>query len=545
QLQMPVFADPSWANHPWGLNPVPQRVGGDFLVRGARNALGNQKSLVVLVEFADVAHRPEHTAEFYQRRWFGEGPSVGSYFAENSYGLMALSGTVYPRWIQLPEKKGFYDYWERLLTGIRNALDPEIDFREYDRNGDRLVDHLVVVVAGAAATTQVERNFRVSTREGVYLGPFVYLQEADGLGVSIHEFAHNLGLEDQFKNATGTEFVGYYGLMGFGLEQSPPAHINVYNKLQLGWIMPEEVVTIAESGAYSLEAIEDKAAVYKVPIPAYDPDPKEYFLIVNRHKEEGFDSALPDQGLVIWHVDEFIVPIPGGISPNMRTEYGHRHLTMTPASGEFDILSWQAPFYAGNTANEELTPTTIPSSDGYYLPSGISITDISGKGPIMSFRVILPEKDSPTPTPTPSLTLSGRSGPPLVTLMIAGKEQISGLGTDCWTDCVDTFGIPTAREALPADSPLTARLRPPVEQPVAESLLSVYPVTVDDHLGLDAQGLRWWSPKGEAKVQFTLTLEGETIVELSLEPGLYLLWLHAGWQGRGDAHYGFLVEVQS
>ena len=98
---------------------------------------------------------------------------------------------------------------------------------------------------------------------------------------------------------------------------------------------------------------------------------------------------------MIWHVDEFIEPVPGGIAPNMRTEYGHRHLTMTPASGDFDILSWQAPFYAGKPANEELTRTTNPSSDGYYFPSGISITDVSGKGPVMSFRVILPEKDAP------------------------------------------------------------------------------------------------------------------------------------------------------
>ena len=130
-------------------------------------------------------------------------------------------------------------------------------------------------------------------------------------------------------------------------------------------------------------------------------------------------------------------------------------------------------------------------------------------------------KPSSTPTPTPSMS----SRPPLVTLVIAGKEQIAGLGSYCWTYeygrglCVDKFGIPTAREALPADSPFTARLRLPIEWPVAESQLSVYPLTVDDQLDSEAGGLRWWSPKGEAREQFTLTLKGETIVELSLEHG--------------------------
>ncbi len=393
QLHMPVFADSSQVKQPWSLDPVPQDIGDSFFFRGARNALGNQKSLVVLVEFADVKHRPQHTVDFYQERWFGESLSVASYFAENSYGRMRLSGQVYPRWIQLPENKEFYDLWANLLTGIRNAIDTDIDFQEYDRNGDRLVDHLVIVVAGQGPARQAERNFRVATREGVYLGPFAYLQESDSFGVSIHEVAHELGPEDQFYNATGTEFVGDYGMMGFGAQPNPPTHINVYNKIQLSWIRPEEVFTIKESGTYSLNAIEETPAVYKIAIPADDPDPSEYFLIVNRYKEEGFDSALPDQGLVIWHVDEFIKPMPGGISPNMRTEYGHRHLTMVPASGDFDNPGYQAPFYAGNQANNELTPSTTPSSDGYYFPSGISITNVSGKGPVMSFRVTLPQRN--------------------------------------------------------------------------------------------------------------------------------------------------------
>ncbi len=138
----------------------------------------------------------------------------------------------------------------------------------------------------------------------------------------------------------------------------------------------------------------------------------------------------------------------------------------------------------------------------------------------------------------------------MATLAIAGTEQIAGLGSYCWRYedgrplCADTIGIPTAQDVLPAGSPFTARLRLPVERPVTESQLNVYPVTVDDQLDSEARGLRWWRPKGKARGPFTLTLEGETIVELSLEPGLYVLSLFVRWQGWGDAAYGFLVEVR-
>ena len=149
-----------------------------------------------------------------------------------------------------------------------------------------------------------------------------------------------------------------------------------------------------------------------------------------------------------------------------------------------------------------------------------------------------------------TLTLSGRPEPPLATLVIAGKEQTAGLGSYCWRYedgrplCTSSIGIPTAQDALPADSPFTARLRLPFERPVTESQLTVYSVTVDDQLDSVARGSRWWRSKGEASEPFTLTLEGETIVELSLEPGLYVLSLFARWQGHGDAAYGFLVEVR-
>ena len=46
------------------------------------------------------------------------------------------------------------------------------------------------------------------------------------------------------------------------------------------------------------------------------------------------------------------------------------------------------------------------------------------------------------------------------------------------------------------------------------------------------------------KAFFNTLLERETIVGLSLEPGLYVLSLFARWQGRGSAGYGFLVEVR-
>ena len=110
--------------------------------------------------------------------------------------------------------------------------------------------------------------------------------------------------------------------------------------------------------------------------------------------------------------------------------------------------------------------------------------------------------------------------------------------------CADMYGLPTAQAPLIADSPFTAHFQFLLDKPAAGLELRVYPVTVEDQLVSDDQGLRWWRYTQDTGDKFSLPLARETNVELSPEPGLYLLAVFAGWSGLGDASYGFLVEVR-
>ena len=140
--------------------------------------------------------------------------------------------------------------------------------------------------------------------------------------------------------------------------------------------------------------------------------------------------------------------------------------------------------------------------------------------------------------------------PPPATLNIGGKEQISGIGSYCWTDtwnalCADMVGIPTAQEPLIASSPFTAHLRLPLQEPPYELQLDVIRVNHEDQINLSARGWRWWDIWHLQTKNFILPLESEQDIELSLEPGLYVLSVGAWWTEKGSASYGFLVEVQS
>ena len=142
--------------------------------------------------------------------------------------------------------------------------------------------------------------------------------------------------------------------------------------------------------------------------------------------------------------------------------------------------------------------------------------------------------------------------PPPAILTIAGVEQISGIGSFCWREtwndqtlkilCVDYDGIPTAQEPLPAISPFTIHLSLLPEEPPEELQLNIYQVTDKDEIELNSEVWRWW--KYQEGKHVTLPLESEQDVNLSLEPGLYVLNVYPRWKEKGSVSYGFLLNVQ-
>lgn len=142
--------------------------------------------------------------------------------------------------------------------------------------------------------------------------------------------------------------------------------------------------------------------------------------------------------------------------------------------------------------------------------------------------------------------------PPHAILTIAGEEQISGIGSFCWREtwndqtwkalCEDYDGIPTAQEPLLAFSPFTLHLRMLLNEPPEELQLNIYQVTDKDEIELNSGVWRWW--KYQEGKYVTLPLESEQDVNLSLEPGLYVLNVYPNWKEKGSVSYGFLLNVQ-
>ena len=157
-----------------------------------------------------------------------------------------------------------------------------------------------------------------------------------------------------------------------------------------------------------------------------------------------------------------------------------------------------------------------------------------------------PTARAPRPAPTETRAVPLLGTPPPVTLQLGDRAQPGALGTYCWSEpgegglCADAFGLPTPKQPLVTASPFTAQfLFDPALPPTSASLM-VYRVG-PEQLQQEAEDLYWWAFVDGPT--FEVAAGPQADLDLDLEPGLYAFSLFLAWETRGDAVYGFLVQV--
>jgi M6 family metalloprotease-like protein len=368
--------------------------------RGTRS-VGTEEIVVILVEFADISHQSSNTQARFQTLLFSNSQgekSLHNYYDESSYGQLSVVGNS-SSWYTVSNTMS--EYGEDSLSGVDNLngpvyrlvtdavllADADIDFSDYDNDGDGVVDHVAVVHAGQGqessvgtdtiwshrwavidADTSTPGNQELSV-DGVQVYWYTMQSELSPMGVFAHEFGHDLGLIDLYDTEDDSEGIGSWGLMGQGAwlgspAGSEPAHMCAWSKIELGWIVPFEVLSPLE--AEDIPQVETNPVVYKLPI-ADTPAGEEYFLIENRQRI-GFDSALPGSGLLIWHIDE---------SMASNDDQFHRRVDLEEADEQLGENPTQAtdPWF---DSADGFTPTSVPDSSTYAsVRSGWKVRNIS------------------------------------------------------------------------------------------------------------------------------------------------------------------------
>jgi M6 family metalloprotease-like protein len=203
------------------------------------------------------------------------------------------------------------------------------------------------------------------------------------LGIWAHETGHLLGLDDRYDTSLSSAGdtalsrggLGVFSLMaagawGPGFDGAAPALLDAYSALQLGW---QEAATVV--------AAQSAPSPLRPGAPLrFELGPGEYFLVETRGGAAAapYDAVLPAPRVLVYHVDEAIPDdATGGTPPHLRVR-------LVEADGDAELAAGATPGEQDDVfGTRTWDVSTLPSSDGYGGPSGVSCTFAVDVAPVL------------------------------------------------------------------------------------------------------------------------------------------------------------------
>lgn len=310
------------------------------------------RGLVILVNFADVAFTTEKaemdsmlTGVNYTRKYSytyrGKQYNIRSQGSARQYFEDVSFGQYNPHFdvvgpVTISKEHSYYGQNnskgrdskpEYMIEEACKLADTEcnVDFSQYDNDGDGYVDFVFVIYAGYGeadgggantiwphAWNLYQATGRMCEVDGKKVDLYACGNELDnyskthtGIGTFCHEFSHVLGLPDLYvTNKASHNTLNEWDIMDYGPYNNegntPPAY-SAYERFFLGWLQPR---LITEPEDITLEEINSSNTALMITegdsanLIGNDPNPTTFYLLENR-QQEGWDEHLPGHGMML------------------------------------------------------------------------------------------------------------------------------------------------------------------------------------------------------------------------------------------------------
>lgn len=332
---------------------------------------GEPHGIVILVQFSDRQFSSvDDPKQFYNDMMNKEGFtfSNGADGSVRDFYIASSSGKFKPTWdvygpVTLPKASTYYGKGntdiQRVSEMVESAvtqLDSEIDFSQYDHDGDGFVDNVYFYYAGYGAADQqqypntiwphayklysyahitipvdgVKIDSYTCSNEltGAYLGKSV----PTGIGTFVHEFGHVLGLADHYSTSynTGAFTPESWDTMDQGSynnNMNTPPYFSAFERAELGWLEYTDIDPKTADQVFEVPELSSSNKAYRVTVPNRS---NEYFVMENR-QQQGWDRFIPGHGMLVWHVD---MNRNVWISNIVNNNPNHQYLDIVEADGK-------------------------------------------------------------------------------------------------------------------------------------------------------------------------------------------------------------------
>jgi len=367
---------------------------------------GEVKVLYFMVDFQDMRNEESnYTAENIETRLFSDNESwtidngyfkgsITDYYQISSFDKLTIDGEVYG-WYTADGIRDDYSNGEtgreKLMREVLAYYDDQIDYSQYDSDGDGYIDAIYINYAGelgnwgeqwwSYATSWygvngelildgvVPRGYVFSGEKGYQNGE---INNTRYNGIMLHETGHLLGLPDYYDYDVTVGEGG--GLGGADMMDANIGDHNLFSKLMLGWI-DDSQIQIADMDDdftdYQLNPSQDRGELLIVAEEWDGSYCSEYYLL-DYYTNDGLNQGVFDTngGIRIWHVNATLGESGYGFVHN-NSYSTNKLLKLYEADGRDEISNTWMP--DGTCVTDEdlyhtgdiLSYFTYPNSDYY------------------------------------------------------------------------------------------------------------------------------------------------------------------------------------
>ncbi|MEV4506232.1 M6 family metalloprotease domain-containing protein [Streptomyces klenkii] len=324
----------------------PAFAGRELIAPPSKKLKGVIHTLVLLVDFPDRPHDPDHRPGHYEQLLFSANSlptgSMRDYYRTVS-GFQSFSengidvqGEVHG-WFRLPQPLSFYADGNSGLTeegfprnsqgmardAVRLALEAGVDFTPFDVLDEKMVTALFIVHAGRGAE-EIEGpegrdeiwSLKWGVPDGVKVAPglkvetFLTVPEDCAMGVCAHEWGHLAARWADYYDtgeleATKSNGLGNYCLMAsgnWGNHGLTPTLPNGMLRMFHGWVTPRSIAATTKDVVLRPAAETGDLLFVQNPDTMTDLQ----YVIVEYRRRRGQDAAAPDEGIACYVVDQAI-----------------------------------------------------------------------------------------------------------------------------------------------------------------------------------------------------------------------------------------------
>lgn len=391
---------------------------------------GKKKGLVILVNFADTKFKTTSSVNVFEdmlnKEGYNENGHIGSthdYFFDQSNGKLDLHFDVVGP-VTMPKQMSYYGkdsggegndmYPATMVIEACKKVDTQINFADYDWDGNGEVDQVYVIYAGynqaqgAPSNTIWPHEWTLEEAadfgdgsgrqkfDGVWVNTYACSSELkgtsgstiDGIGTLCHEFSHCMGFPDLYDTnyvAFGMDSWSIMDSGSYNCDGNIPAAYTAYERMYAGWYQPIELngpATIT-----GMRAITDGTPEGYI---IYNKQSPTEFYILQNIQQKSWNQGAYGHGLVIMHVDYdeqiWVENTVNNVSARQRCTIFHADnkagTTTSDLAGD--------PF-PGTSRKQSFGPSTTPASKLYNVgPDGTkymrhSISGIKEANGLISF----------------------------------------------------------------------------------------------------------------------------------------------------------------